>query len=69
MCKILCSKCLEIKPGTRHHVYPRRFFGGEGPLLWLCRKCHDALELIIPQHTQLQKQEYLQLTREFILVE
>lgn len=66
MGKILCCKCLEIKPATRHHIYPRRFYDGAGPLLWLCRKCHDALERIIPQYTRLHKQDYLQLTREFL---
>lgn len=69
MCKILCVKCLEIKSGTRHHVYPQRFFGGEGPILWLCRQCHDALEVIIPQHTQLHKEDYLTMAREFLVLE
>lgn len=72
MCKILCGKCLLVRPGTKHHIYPLRFFKNEAgknggiPLLWICRKCHDALELILPQHTQLTKQEYLQITREFL---
>lgn len=66
MCKILCGKCKEIRPGTKHHIFPRRFYGGIGAILWLCRKCHDALEKLIPQHTPLQKDEYIQLAREFL---
>lgn len=66
MCKILCPKCLEIKPGTKHHVYPQRFFYGEGPILHLCRKCHDAIERIIPQNVELHPDDYVQLTQEFL---
>lgn len=66
--KIVCAKCLEVKRGTRHHVYPQRFFGGIGPILWLCRQCHDALERQIPQHTQLHKADYLQLAQEFLAI-
>jgi hypothetical protein len=66
MCKILCPKCLLILPGTKHHLFPKRFFGSEGPLLYLCRNCHSDLEKIIPQFQELEKDDYLQITREFL---
>lgn len=67
MCKIICTKCLQVRPASRHHCFPKRFFGGEGPLLWLCRKCHNDIERIIPQFQKLTKEDYLTLTREFLL--
>lgn len=68
MCKILCPKCLEVKGGTRHHIYPKRFFGNPpgAPILWLCRQCHDALERQIPQHVELDRKDYLHLVQEFL---
>lgn len=67
MSKILCPKCLLVEPGTKHHIYPKRFFDPQGcPLVYLCRKCHDALERIIPQNVVLEKEDYLQLTQEFL---
>jgi hypothetical protein len=71
MCKILCPKCLEITQGTKHHIFPKRFFGNgdSTPLLYLCRHCHSELEKIIPQFQQLEKEDYLQLTREFLTIE
>lgn len=64
----LCPKCLYLRDLTRHHVYPARFFGRSknSPILHLCRSCHDALERIIPQHVQLHKDDYIQLTQEFL---
>jgi len=73
MCKILCPKCLSITQGTKHHIYPKRFFGNgknadndNTPLLYLCRKCHSNLERLIPQHYELDKEDYLQIAREFL---
>lgn len=67
MSRILCPKCLESKPGTKHHVLPRRFFNGKGPILYLCRKCHDAIERILPQNVELHPDDYLQITKEFLV--
>lgn len=68
---ILCPKCLTLQFGTRHHIYPRRFFGDSenAPILFICRKCHDFLELRIPEMQELEPEDYLQLVREFLLEE
>lgn len=67
----LCPKCMYLRDLTKHHVYPRRFFGNppNAPILFLCRGCHDQLELIIPRDTPLHKDDYLQLAREFLTLE
>lgn len=69
MCKILCSKCLEVRPGTRHHLWPRRFFNGRGPILFLCRQCHNLIERLLPQNVELHPDDYLQIAREFLTPE
>jgi hypothetical protein len=64
---ILCPKCQRIKPATKHHVLPLRFFGNRSNiLLFLCRVCHDALEEIIPKHNQLPEEEYILIAVEFL---
>lgn len=67
---ILCPKCLTLQLATRHHIYPVRFFGDSinAPILHLCEKCHQALERIIPQYSELEPEDYLQITREFLAV-
>ena len=50
--KIVCPKCGERKPRTRHHVYPQRFYGrGKNNTLTidLCQSCHTLLERMIPK--------------------
>jgi hypothetical protein len=46
----ICPKCLTLKPLTKHHVLPKRHFGcgDRSPILFLCRECHDLIELLIP---------------------
>jgi transcription elongation factor Elf1 len=49
--KGVCPKCNEERPLTKHHVYPKRWFGRgkeNQQYLWICRECHDELELLIP---------------------
>lgn len=64
----LCPVCLFLRDLTRHHIYPKRFFGEpkNSPVLYLCRGCHDGIEERIPQHDKLTKREYLQIAREFL---
>ena len=64
----LCPACLYLRDLTKHHIYPRRFFGTpqNSPILHLCRGCHDKLELLIPRDEKLSKQDYLQICREFL---
>lgn len=47
----VCVKCRRLKPKTRHHVLPRRFFGHSenSPCLLICRTCHSELEKEIPE--------------------
>jgi C4-type Zn-finger protein len=64
--QILCPKCHQIKPATKHHLLPVRFFG-ENPLyLWICRSCHDLLEDVIPRHQVLSEDEYIELAVNFL---
>jgi len=49
-----CAKCRRKfvnKKGSRrstHHIYPQRWFKGQGPTIDLCQDCHQNLERIIP---------------------
>jgi len=51
---------------TKHHVFPKRFFGGKGPKQPLCRQCHDEIERMIPLYTKLTKEEYLRIVEDFL---
>lgn len=64
----ICPKCLYLRDLTKHHLYPRRFFGNgsNSPILFLCRGCHDGIENLIPRDEPLQKEDYLQIAREFL---
>lgn len=62
-----CPKCRELRPMTLHHVMPRRWFGKKNNNLtfYLCRRCHDALELLIPFEKQPQTQ-YIRVLLQFL---
>jgi len=62
----LCPRCGRCCWLTRHHVYPQRFFNGYGPILWLCRSCHDELEKEIPAYVKLEKRRYVEIAYDFI---
>jgi hypothetical protein len=62
----LCPKCLEIKNLTKHHIFPKRFFGENDNVLYICRECHNNIESIIPEYYQLAKEVYLNLTKQFL---
>jgi len=64
----LCPKCLYLRDLTKHHIYPRRFFGTpkNSPILHLCRDCHDKIEELLPRHDKLSKRDYLQICRDFL---
>lgn len=62
----LCPKCLEIKRLTKHHIFPKRFFGENDNVLYICRECHNSIENIIPLGYSLSKEIYLNLTRQFL---
>jgi len=46
----VCPKCKQYKPMTRHHIYPKCFYGKEknDTVFLLCRDCHTELEKNIP---------------------
>ena len=62
-----CPKCGLVKRLTKHHIYPQRFFGKEGPTKLLCRDCHDELELIIPDLIKLSKRRYWEIYYDFLM--
>ena len=59
----MCPRCFQMKTLTRHHIYPRRFFGSKSnrASIMLCRTCHNELELIIPIHEQKEKHWYVKI--------
>jgi hypothetical protein len=62
--KCHCLKCTKPRVLTRHHVFPARFFKirkkGVGiPVTWVCRTCHDVLEIWIPKVEILDRTDYL----------
>jgi hypothetical protein len=45
-----CPCCGEVKPMTKHHIFPVRHFGRKNNtfIFMLCRECHSELERYIP---------------------
>ena len=49
--KMKCIKCREYRKITRHHIYPKRHYGGgkkNQSYILFCRDCHDDIEKLIP---------------------
>jgi hypothetical protein len=44
---VLCPKCGQKKPLTRHHVFKSYVFGNEGLIIYFCRDCHNQIEYFI----------------------
>lgn len=43
-----CPKCSKHKFLTKHHILPRcHFTQGSGRIVYVCRACHDDLEIYI----------------------
>lgn len=38
-----CKMCRSWSQLERHHLVPRSMGGHDGPLIWLCRDCHDKV--------------------------
>jgi len=71
--KGICPKCLVNKKLTKHHIYPKRYKKrGNKDVKYLCRSCHDELEVDImlqeikSKSLPLDKKEYLQILNEFL---
>lgn len=62
-----CPKCKEVKPLTRHHILPRRFFKVQNaPIFYICRECHDELELMIPVQQKKERHFYFEVINLFL---
>ena len=65
----VCPRCLHIQGLSKHHVFPKRFFGngnGNRSALLLCEECHEFIESIIPFSIKLRKEQYLEIHRLFL---
>ena len=61
-----CVKCGTITLLTRHHLYPKRFFGLNESTILICRDCHDEIETILPRDRKLSKKEYLKIHKKWL---
>ena len=60
-----CPKCGEVELLTRHHFLPRRYFGENPFIIKICQKCHDEVELLIPEY-RLSACDYFEIAYCFI---
>lgn len=72
--KKTCPACKGKSYGlSGHHILPKRFFpqalggcGSRNPsVIYLCRDCHDEIELEIPQDEMLRIREYFSIVEKF----
>ena len=72
--KKTCPACKEKSYGlTGHHILPKRFFpqaiggcGSRNPaIVYLCRTCHDEIEMEIPLERRLSILEYFRIVEKF----
>lgn len=67
-----CEKCGTTKELTRHHSHPQKLYKGSGPIVILCRKCHNEAEKYILRNEKyyrfenLTKTLYEQFTHNFL---
>jgi hypothetical protein len=52
-----CPKCLRVKRLTKHHLHPKRYYGGSGQIVEVCRECHNDLEAFITEMEYERKKE------------
>jgi hypothetical protein len=63
-----CPKCHQYCKLTRHHVFPRRWFGkgkNNNYILLICKECHRELEKRIP-FSKMPKLFYQQVLNDFL---
>jgi len=61
-----CPKCHQKRYLTKHHILPIRMFGKNDQVIYLCRRCHDAIERFIPLSKKLTKEAYYRIVIAFI---
>lgn len=69
--KGVCPKCFKVRVLTKHHVLPQRFYGRNSNTIYLCRNCHDKIEIILSRLEcdnggRLKHRHYLQVIKDFI---
>lgn len=62
----VCPNCFELRCLEKHHIFPKRFFGPNEWHLFLCSRCHEEIEKIIPRLKKLNKRWYLRLHQNFL---
>lgn len=63
----LCPRCGKYRHMTKHHLFPRVFFGQKHnrAFLFLCWECHEELHHLLPE-IKMPKEFYLVVTFKFI---
>ena len=67
----LCPKCFHVRCLTKHHVFPKRYFGNgkrNSSILYLCAECHHGrtgIEATLPLR-KLKKEEYISITKSWL---
>lgn len=62
----VCCKCFKFGKITKHHLLPKRFFGTNDKILYLCATCHREIEAILPRGRKLTKQEYRDIHQDWL---
>ena len=44
--KGICAKCSSHGDMTKHHILPKVFYLGKGGVVYLCRTCHNNIEVV-----------------------
>ena len=64
-----CPKCgkpwTEVQK-TRHHIFPRQFYGENDHIIPLCSGCHQSLETRIPHKRKLADTTYRLIVNNFL---
>jgi len=64
-----CPKCGRLTKLTKHHLYPKTFFGRgkkNSQIRFLCRECHQSVEKIIPKFQRMSKEWYLKINNQWL---
>jgi len=62
----VCPRCFGLRYLEKHHMFPKRFFGENKNLLFLCSDCHLQVERMIPRYQMLKEWVYVDLHKAFI---